>query len=215
MGTMEPDTLPPSRPGAWKLVFAGFALLAVVGLTLTFFYRNTPRKTGVVEKTRKKNAQRVAFTLMLSPIGQQNAAERAAWIVNDIGADSLTTDLVVASTVSDPWCSNIGEYRSTIEMAGRNTRELRASKQAELLSMVAGLLTKSTLPSTLYICGSINANDLSDIGARTKRTAEAMRLRSSLSAPVRVVNLMEQPNSAVHREYMSIFSAAGVDVIEP
>lgn len=215
MSTPENEEVPTLKQGSWKLVFVAFGVLAVVGLTLSIVYRETPKKTGVVERQRRKQAQRVAFTIMFSPVGATRAQEIARFIVADIGADSTTTDLVVASTVADPWCSNIGEYASTIVKAGNETKQLSIRKQGELLSMIAGLLTKTPLPSTLYICGAINAEDLDVIGPRTQRTAQAMQLRSTLAAPVRVVNLMENPNRDVHRQYIALFRQAGIGVEEP
>lgn len=215
MSTTEEPVEPTIRQGSWKLVFAAFGLLAITGLTLSVLYRETPKKTGVVERERRKQAKRVAFTVMLSPVSPERARALAKYIINDIGADSMTTDLVVASTVADPWCSNIGEYQSTITKAGIDTKNLSIRKQGELLSMIAGLLTKSPLPSTLYVCGAVNADDLESIGPRTQRTAQAMQLRSTLAGEVRVVNLMEEPNREVHRQYIDIFTQAGVTVVQP
>jgi len=36
-----------------------------------------------------------------------------------------------------------------------------------------------------------------------------------LAGEVRVVNLMEEPNREVHRQYIDIFTQAGVTVVQP
>jgi hypothetical protein len=206
---------PQLKQVSWKLVYAALAFLAITGLTLSIVYRQMPKKTSVVERERRRQAQHAAFTIMLAPIGQQQAQKIAEFIINDIGADSATTDLVVASTVTDPWCASIEEYRQTIINAGANTKELSLRKQGELMSMIAGLLTKTTIPSTLYICGYVNANDLEDIATRTLRTAQAIQIRSSLAAPIRVVNLLSNPSSDVHKQYIALFTSAGITVVQP
>jgi hypothetical protein len=210
---IEP-VLPAPKKGAWKFVYAAFAFVAITGLTLSIVYRQMPKNTSAIDKQRKKNAQRVAYTIVFSSVDANKANIVAETVIRDVGKDSLTTDLVLGSSVTDPWCANIGEYRSMIIKALTQSKQTALGKQSLIVSMVTGLVTKSSLPATLYVCGSLNADSLGAIRTRTEATAQAMNLHASLTQPVRVVNLLDDPTRPIHQEYMNIFRSAGIRVVE-
>jgi hypothetical protein len=204
MTTPEESMLPPSKPGSWKFIYLVFALLGIAGLVLVQLYRDAPKASDVIARQRTKQATRVVYTAVLSPVDDARAQRIADEIIADIGADTATTDLVIGSTVVDPWCANVAEYRRMLLRSMRETKQLPIGKQTLVLSMVTGLLTKVTKPSTVYLVGELSGDDVSSIAARTAQTADAMQLRNELAAKVHVVSYLA-PDKPLHAAYLSFF----------
>ncbi len=195
-------------------MYAGFALLGILGVTLSVLYRDSTKPGDVIEKARRKAATQVVYTMVFSSVPASEATTIANEIIADIGEDSIRTDLIIGSPVTDPWCANIGEYRRNLIRAMTETKELPIGKQSVVISMVAGLLTKNELPAKLYLVGKITGDDISSIAARTERTAAAVELRSSIMGKVSIVSYLRPQNAKSNQEYIKIFSAKNLEVIE-
>lgn len=204
MTTSEESFLPPSRPGGWKIIYIAFAVLAVAGLVLVMLYRDAPKRSDVIAKARTKAATHVVYTVVLSRVDDARARRITEEIIADIGADSTKTDLVIGSTVVDPWCANVNEYRKMLLRSMSETKDLPIGKQTLVMSMVTGLLTKVTKPSTIYIVGELSGDDITPIAERTSQTADAMQLRHELAAKVKVVSYLA-PDTPMHRQYLAFF----------
>jgi len=205
MTEQDESMLPPSRPGSWKLVYAGFALLAVTGLVLSILYRDADKPSDVIARERKKNATKVSYAVVLSKVDASAARRITDDIIRDIGADSMQTDLVVGSTIADPWAATIGEYRSVLLRSMAESKDLNLGKQTALVSMITGLLTKVSKPSTIYLIGELHGDDISSIMSRTAASAQAMEIRHELAAPITVVSYLQPANKPIHQAYVRVF----------
>ena len=119
----------------------------------------------------------------------------------------MTTDLIIGSPVTDPWCANIGEYRRNLIRSMTEMKAIPVGKQSVVVSMVAGLLTKNELPARIYLVGRLAEDDISSIVPRTEKTAAAVELRSSLMAPVTMISYLAPKTSAGNQAYERIFSS--------
>lgn len=204
--------VPISRPGSWKWVYVAFATLGIVGVTLSALYRVKPKETEVMDRARRKAARAVTYTVVFSAIPPTDAERIATRIVADIGVDSATTDMVVGSSVADPWCASTAEYRRQVVKGLTESPNLVVGKQTQILSMITGLLTKNALPATIYLCGTLNTADIGPIVRRTKASADAMRVRNDVMGPVRIVNLLQPADAPIHMRYADIFERSGITV---
>lgn len=209
----EASQLPPSRKNSWLLVYGLYATLAIVALVLTMLYRQTTKPSQVLQKERMANATRTTYAIVFSKVQPAIADTIVNYITNEVGADSLTTDLVLGTTVTDPWCASVGEYRAMLHKAMRETGDLRISDQTLIVSKVAGILLKNEHTSTVYFIGTLTGDDLSRVGRRTEQSASAMVTRSKLMGHVRIVSMLQPPDSPIHMEYVDIYRKAGLEVV--
>jgi len=210
----EQSQLPRSPKNAWKIVYGLFALLAIIGLTLVVVYRQTTKPSQVLQKERMRNATRSSIAIVFSKVSAPASDSIVNYIISQVGADSMATDLVLGTTVTDPWCSTLGEYRTMLYKAMRETDELRISNQTLIVSKVAGILLKNNHASTVYLVGTLTGSDLRAVGRRTEQSASAMAMRAQLNGPVRIVSMLQPPDSPIHKEYVGIYRKAGLAVEE-
>lgn len=210
----EASQLPRERKNAWKLVYVLLASLAVIALVLSMIYRQTTKPSQVLQKERIRNATRTMYSVVFSKVNDSAADSIVNIITSEVGADSMKTDLVLGTTVTDPWVATVGEYRSMLHKAMRETEDLPIGKQTLIISKVAGIMLKNNHPSVVYLIGTLNAADLKTVGRRTEQSASAMMNRSKLMGPVRIVSLLQPPDSPVHQEYIGIYKRVGLDVTE-
>ncbi len=194
----------------WKFVFAFFAGIGVLAVVLSVLYRELPKPTEVLDRKRRAQATSVRYAVVFSPIDSLQRKRIIEAIVADIGADTLTTDFVIGSTVSDPWCASLHEYRHQLNRAMRETGLLPIGKQTLVMSMIAGFLAKSDLPAHLYLIGNLNPDDTSarsmaGIVHRTEQTVDAIRWRHGARAPVNIVSFMDTSASTINAQYINIF----------
>lgn len=203
--------VPRPRKRAWILVFSAFALLAVTGLTLSILYRESPKSGDIVNKARKRSAKHVEYAIVFSAI----PPELVDSVVNSVLAsipDTATTDLVIGSTVVDPSCANVSEYRRNLRRALTESRKTPLGKQTQIMSMVAGLLIKTEQPATLHLLGTLEGDSLGGVRSRTQQSAAGIKLRNDVIGPVSIVNHLYPTTSATHTDYISIFQSAGLTV---
>jgi hypothetical protein len=205
MSDQDESMLPASRPWGWKVIYLALATLGIGGIVLSVLYRDVDKRSDVIARERKKNATKVSYAVVLSRVDPSLATRIADEIIADIGADSLKTDLVIGSTVADPWAASIGEYRKVMLESMATSKDLNLGKQTALVSMITGLLTKVSKPSTVYLIGELHADDIAPVISRTAASAEAMRLRSELAAPITVVNYLTPPSKPIHKAYIDLF----------
>ncbi len=212
---MDPEAsqLPPSRKNSWLFVYGMFATLVVVALVLTVLYRQTTKPSQVLQKERMRNATRTTYAIVFSKVPSPIADTIVNYITREVGADSMTTDLVLGTTVTDPWCATVGEYRTMLHKAMRETGDMRIGDQTLIVSKVAGILLKNEHTSTIYFIGTLTGNELGRVGRRTEQSASAMKTRSQLMGPVRIVSMLQPPDSPIHKEYLDIYRKVGLEVV--
>lgn len=210
----EASQLPKARKNAWLIVYGMFASLAFVALILTVLYRQTTKPSQVLQKERMRNSTHTSYAIVFSKVSLATADTIIDYIVSEVGADSLTTDLVLGTTVTDPWCASVGEYRLMLHKAMKETGDLKLSEQTLIVSKVAGIMIKNEHTSTVYLIGTLKGNDLSSVGRRTEQSASAMMTRSKLMGPVRIVSMLQPPDSPIHKEYVDIYRKVGLEVVE-
>lgn len=211
---MDPEAsqLPPARKNSWLLVYGLFATLAITALVLTMVYRKTTKPSQVLQKERMRNSTHTTYAIVFSKVDPTIADTIVNYIVREVGADSVTTDLVLGTTVTDPWVATIGEYRTMLHKAMSETGKLRLGDQTLIVSKVAGIMLKNEHVSTVYLIGTLNGDDLGRVARRTEQSASAMKSRSQLMGPVRIVSLLEPPDSPIHKEYVDIYRKVGLEV---
>ncbi|HLP28821.1 MAG TPA: hypothetical protein VK147_09280 [Candidatus Didemnitutus sp.] len=205
----EESMLPPSSRNGWKIVFALIGLLAVTGLVLSLVYRDSTKPGEVIRKAQRKAATRVVYTIVFSKIDAAQSERIIREIVQDLGADTSTADLIIGSPVTDPWCASISEYKRNLHKAMTETRDMPIGKQSIVVSMVAGLLTKNELPARVYLVGRINGEDVRPIAQRTAKTVAAIELRSNIMGPVSVVSYLWPADAAANKGYARLFEEKG------
>lgn len=204
--------LPPSRKNGWMIVFSGFAFIGIAGLVLSALYRDSTKPGEVIRQERRKAAKHVVYTIVLSRIDAQRADSIIGDIVHEVGADTATTDLIIGSPVTDPWCASIGEYQRNLRKAMLETKDIPIGTQSVIVSMVGGLLTKNELPARIYLVGSINGTNVGPIASRTAKTAAAFELRSNLMGSVHLVSYLSPSDAQVNRDYIQLFEGKAFKV---
>lgn len=204
------ESIKPSPRGS-LIVLGVFAGLAVVAVVLMLLYRQMPKATEVLDKKKRAEATHVAFAVVFSNVEAQQRERVIREIVEDIGADSAKTDLVIGSTIADPWCSNIAEYKRQLRRAMTESSQISIGKQTLLFSMITGLIVKDDLPARVYLIGDINSEEvspktLSAVKNRTIQTVSALAWRNKARAPVTVISYVDSTASAINAEYMHLFT---------
>lgn len=202
----EESFLPKPKRSGWVMIYAGIGLLAVTGLILSLLYRDVKKPTDVLQKERHKNAKAVSYAVIFSPLDGPVVDTIVGRIKADIGSDTLTTDMVLGSTVTDPWCASVGEYERMIRKALAETSELPIGKQTMIMSMIAGLLTKNELPARIYLIGNLNGPMTDGIIKRTKQTAAAFALREHAMGPITVISFLRPATDSTNVAYEKIFA---------
>lgn len=202
----EESFLPKPKKRGWLMIYVGIGALAVTGLILSLLYRDVKKPTDVLQKERHKNAKAVSYAVIFSSLEGPIVDTIVDRIITDIGIDTLTTDMVLGSTVTDPWCASVGEYERMIRKSLAETNELGIGKQTMIMSMIAGLLTKSDLPARIYLIGTLNGPMNDGIISRTKQTAAAFALREHAMGKVTVISLLRPAADSTNAAYAKIFS---------
>ena len=164
--------LPKPSPGGWRWVIGAFVTLGIIGVTLSLIFRDYSENNDPSVRERKRNAELVSYAIVFSDVPSDRVQPTIDNIIEDIGADSNRTDLVIGSSVTDPWCRSIADYRASLRKAMTQAKDLPIGKQTLVTSMVTGLLVKSDMPATVYLVGSLD-------GDVTLRFASERRRRST------------------------------------
>jgi hypothetical protein len=200
----ELDSLPQFKKSGWKYVYVFIACIGVTALILTVLYRSKPKAGEILAREKSKHASKVSYAVVFSNTPADQVDTVINGIVADIGADSSITDLIIGSTVTDPWCATITEYKRELRKALTQSKNLNIGKQTLVLSMIAGLLRKNQHDATVYLIGTLNAAAFSEIKKRTIHTSTDVELRNAIHGPVKIVSYL-RPNNAVHTAYTKEF----------
>ena len=201
--------LPMPSPSGWKWVIGTFLTLGVIGVTLSLIYRDYSEDNDPSVRERKRNAELVSYAVVFSKVPTDQIQPTINGIIQDIGPDSARTDLVIGSSVTDPWCRSIEDYRNSLTTAMTKAKPLPIGKQTLVTSMVAGLLVKSDMPATLYLIGSLEGEITPAIRRRTQETVDAMIVRRSTRGPLSIVSYMDTTNAA-NAEYVRFYIDSGL-----
>jgi hypothetical protein len=198
---------------SYLVVLAAFAGIATLAVVLSALYRDAPKATEVLDRKRRANAKFVSFAVVFGNVSPALRERVITDIATDIGADTALTDMVVGSTVADPWCAGIGEYKRQLSMAMTQSRTIPIGKQTLIMSMIAGFLNKSDLPARVYLIGNLNNDQLTEKGAqaiisRTEQTVAAISWRHGARAPVTVISYMDTTSSSMNVKYVNLFRNA-------
>jgi hypothetical protein len=205
----EESMLPATTKNGWLYIYLVVATLAITAVILGQLYRDVTKPGEVISRDRRKYASNVVYTIVYGQIQSQRADSIINIISNDIGKDSLRTDMIIGSPTTDPWCASISEYRRNLKKAMSTPKIIPLGKQSVIASMIGGLLTKNDLPARLYLVGNLTGNDASMILGRTESTAAALELRSRIMGAVEVINFMYTTRPA-HQAYVDGFSKKGI-----
>ena len=201
--------LPQPSPGGWRWVIGIFVTLGIIGVTLSLIYRDYSENNDPSVRERKRNAEFVSYAVVFSNVPASQVQTTIDDIIASIGADSARTDLVLGSSVTDPWCRSIEDYRNSLTTAMTKAKPLPIGKQTLVTSMVAGLLVKSDMPATLYLIGSLDGDLTPAIRKRTQETVDAMIVRRSTRGPLSIVSYMDTTNAA-NAEYVRFYKDSGL-----
>jgi len=196
--------LPPARPHGWRWIIGAFLILGVIGVTLSLLFRTYSENNDPSVRERKKNARTVVYSIVFDNVQGALQQQIISGIVADIGADSNTTDLVIGSSVTDPWSRSMADYRTALQRAMTEAKNLPAGKQTLVTSMVTGLLVKSDMPATVYLIGSLHGEMTPAIRKRTQESVDAMTVRRSTRGPLSIVSYMDTTNAS-NAEYVQFF----------
>lgn len=194
MGVHKDEFLGGHRRAGWKMIYAGLAFVALMGIVAIVIFKTRPPNVGVVKK-RTLPAHHGVFTAVLSPVDTVTAREIIRSITADIGADSAYTKMVVGSTTIYKQCTSLADYQRVL-LEGLTTGRMETlKKQAVLLSHVAGEVRSDTMRTNLYLVGEFRQGDPAEIRSRMNGAMEAVATRSRLFGDVSVV-LFGQPQSS-------------------
>lgn len=207
----ELDKLPTFKRNGWKYVYAFIALLGITGLTLSILYRAKPKSGEILQRQRMKNATQVSYAIVFSKVPPAVADSIINGIIADIGPDTLTTDMVLGSTVTDPWCASVGDYRKSLYKALTESPDINVGKQTLITSMIAGLLRKSELPARLYFIGDLHTDNVASLEKRSQQTASDFDMRNGIMGPLKVITYM-RPMNTINTTYISYFLKKGYPV---
>jgi hypothetical protein len=205
----EESMLPATTKNGWLYIYLVVATLAITAVILGQLYRDVTKPGEVISRDRRKYASNVVYTIVYGQIQSQRADSIINIISNDIGKDSLRTDMIIGSPTTDPWCASISEYRRNLKKAMSTPKIIPLGKQSVIASMIGGLLTKNDLPARLYLVGNLTGNDASMILGRTESTAAALELRSRIMGAVEVINFMDTTRPA-NKAYVDVFRKKGI-----
>ncbi len=200
----EESMLPATTKNGWLYIYLVVATLAITAVILGQLYRDVTKPGEVISRDRRKYASNVVYTIVYGQIQPQRADSIINIISNDIGKDSLRTDMIIGSPTTDPWCASISEYRRNLKKAMVTPKVIPIGKQSVIASMIGGLLTKNDLPARLYLVGNLTGNDATMILGRTESTAAALELRSRIMGAVEVINFMDTTRPA-NKAYVEVF----------
>ena len=195
--------LPPAPKHGWIWIIIVFVVLGATGVTLSLLFRDYTTPEEIRVRERRKNAEKVCFTVVLSTVDSVRARAVIDEIIADIGPDSSITDLVIGSTAEDPWSGSISDYRSSLQRAMSNSRDLPIGKQTLLMSMVAGLLTKMDIPARIYLVGTLNDTLTPGVIRRTMETADAFAIRNDIMGPIEVISYLDT-TKPVNGQYIEL-----------
>ena len=205
----EERLLPKPSPGGWRWVIGVFVMLGIIGVTLSLIYRDYSENNDPSVRERKRNAEFVSYAVVFSNVPESRVQPTIDDIILSIGADSARTDLVLGSSVTDPWCRSIADYRASLVLAMTGAKDLPIGKQTLVTSMITGLLVKSDMPATLYLIGSLNGDMTPAIRKRTQETVDAMVVRRSTRGPLSIVSYMDT-TQASNAEYVRMYRDSGL-----
>jgi len=200
----EDSFLPKPAKRGWIWIIIVFVLLGTAGVTISLLYRDYTTPEEIRVRERRKNAEQVCLTVVFSKVPSARSAAIIDAITADVGADSSVTDLVMGSTVEDPWSTSMADYRSSLSRAMLESKDISIGKQTLVMSMVAGLLTKMEIPATIYLVGDLNDSLTPGVVKRTFETADAFDIRSSVMGPVRIISYLDT-NRPLNRDYLRFF----------
>jgi hypothetical protein len=205
----EESMLPATTKDGWLYIYLVVAALAITAVILGQLYRDVTKPGEVISRDRRKHASNVVYTIVYSQIQPQRADSIINIITNDIGKDSLRTDMIIGSPTTDPWCASLSEYRRNLKKAMSTPKLIPIGKQSVIASMIGGLLTKNDLPARVYLVGDLTGSDATMILGRTESTAAAFELRSRIMGPVEVINCMDTTRPA-NKAYVEVFRKKGI-----
>lgn len=196
---------PPSPSWGWIAVIATFATLGLGGVTLAIFFRDSADPDEISVRERRQTADQVCYSVVFSPVDVSKQFRIIDGISADVGSDSSSTDLVLGSTATDPWCTSMADYQSSLALAMTKSSRLRLGKQTLILSMIGGIMTKNQLPATIYLIGNMQDTLTSGVINRTLQTIAAFEVRNEVHAPIRVVSYMDTAATRANAEYSGLF----------
>lgn len=205
------EAMSPS-PKGYLVILGVFASLAIIAVILMALYREMPKPTEALDRQKRANAKYVSFVIVFGNVDQALRQRAIHEIIEDVGADTATTDFVVGSTVADPWVASIHEYRHQLHKAMTESSSIPIGKQSMIMAMVAGLVAKNDLPARIYVIGNLNDEGRTDrevaaVLNRTQQTMATLDWRNRARAPVTMYSYMDTTKSEINAQYVRILKS--------
>lgn len=186
-------------------MFASFAVVAITVFILTAIYRDTPRRTGIVDKRPMPPVQGV-YTVVLSPVDSATAKKFVQYLAAKIGKDSARTKMVVSSTAMFKRCTSFSDYAQIIHNALIQARPPNLATQSQLLSQIARTSVSDRLFSTLYLVGALGEGSYETVEDTIGTAIAELQLRNQTIGPLQVHSWLAAPpnteTALVHQEFL-------------
>lgn len=204
--TSNQSELPPPTKNGWLYIYSSFAVLALIVFVLTSIYRDTPRRTGVIDKRPMAPVQGV-YTVVLSPVDSATANKFIQYLTQTIGKDSARTKMVVSSTAMFKRCTSFSDYKQIVYNALLQARPRNSETQSQLLSQISKSCVTDRLFSTLYLVGALGDDSYEAVEHNLGTAIAELQLRNQTIGPLQVHSwLMAAPNSPVanvHQQFLN------------
>lgn len=186
-------------------MFVSFAVVALAVFVLTAIYRDTPRRTGIVDKHPMPPVQGV-YTAVLSPVDSATAKKFVQFLTQKIGKDSVRTKMVISGTAMFKRCTSLSDYTQIIYDNLLQARPRNLETQAQLLSQIARTSVSDRLFSTLYLVGSLGDGSYETVENNIGTAIAELQLRNQTIGPLQINSWLKAPPNTetvlIHRQFL-------------
>jgi hypothetical protein len=203
----EVHELPTARKNTWLYVYGALGLIVIICFIFIGLYRQWPKQSAPVTK-RKIPATKNVFTMVLSPVKAATADSIVRVISADIGADSSVTQMIIGGTAVHKRCTSLDDFNRLSLRALKEAQPEELKRQAVLLSYVAGVITADTLPTKLYIVGSVDEADYDQVEKRVAGAASAIGGWNRAFGNIRIITYIPPAKTPQGERVRSAFHAA-------
>lgn len=211
--TADPEELgfKPPKKNNWKILMGFLVLIGVGAAIFAQIYRERPKRFQPMKK-RTIPATRSVYACILSPLNAEQSRAMTDILRSDIAADSATVNMVLAGTAIYHRFISSEEFTRNADSCLKVARPADLKIQAQLLSQITGIIVRDTLPTKLYLIGSLGSNNFEKVAKRVMGSAEAMVMWSKIMKPMQLELYLTPPNSEAVTQFTSFFKNAGVSV---
>ncbi|MBL7999919.1 MAG: hypothetical protein JNL32_14935 [Candidatus Kapabacteria bacterium] len=206
--------IPPAKPGNWRYYFIFLAVIATTALTLVYFYGQRPKKYETLKK-RTIPAIRSAIAVVFSQLDRAAADSAISILRNDVlQPDSSRINMICGGTALYKRFTSADEFLRVTDTAFINAKPITIEKQAVLMSQIAYVTLKDTLPTTLYLFGSLSGTDIDKMNRKLKTASYVLVQRNSSIGSVEIVSNLQPRSAPITQQFLEYFRQKGITVKE-